>query len=332
MATPVLRALRATRPAARLVAVCRPGLDQLLAGVPWIDELLVGETKRTLGVLAMARRLRGVDAALLLPNTVRAALLARLARIPVRVGYRRYGRGPLLSHALGPPDERPIAAVDYYARLAASALGLSEIDTRLELGLTDTQRQEARRLLEGVPRPFAMLCPGANRIDKRWPAERFGAVADALAERRGLASVVTGGPGETGVAAAVAAAARQSVVDLTARNVTLGGLKAVAAEAAVAITNDTGPRHLAAAMGTPVVCLYGPTDRRWTTLHGSVEHPLVAEPFLPGDLVADDHRAACAITRIAVGDVIAATEALLDAAADPVPAGPREAPASTRPA
>ena len=334
MATPVLRAVRAARPDARVTVVCRPGLDQVLAGCPWVDDIVAVEMKRIGGTLQAVRRLRGagVTVALLLPNGLRSALVAVLAGARVRVGYRRGGRGPLLSHGLArPPGRDPVGAVDYYAMLARFALGLDHVDTRIELAVTEAQRADAGRLLEGVAQPFVVLCPGANRAAKRWPAERFAAVADELATRHGLAVVATGSPAERPVIARVTAAARTPVTDLGAHGVTLGALKGVIAEARLMITNDTGPRHIAAALGTPAVSLFGPTDPRWTSIDSPCEKILVAEPFLPAELVADDHPTGCVIGRITVGDVLSAAGQLL-AAAEAATVATRDAsPAATPP-
>ena len=91
----------------------------------------------------------------------------------------------------------------------------------------------------------------------------------------------------------------------------LGSLKAVIAESSLLITNDTGPRHIAAALGTPLVSLLGPTDHRWTTIACPHEHIVVANPFLPEPWVADDHPGDCAIEQITIGDVCAAAESAL---------------------
>lgn len=314
MATPVFRALRAARPDARIVAVMRPGLDALLAGAPWIDERIVFDMRGLLGPVRAARRLAatGADAALLLPNSFRTGLAVRLSRIPVRVGYDRDGRGRLLTHRLAPARvEGPTPAIGSYARLAAFALGTDAIDPRIELAVTDEEEAAADRILDGLDAPFVLLNPGANRPPKRWPAERFARVADLLHEKRGLLAAVTGAPAEHELIDAVLAAARHPIVDLARRGIGLGSLKAVTRRAAIMITNDTGPRHVAAALGTPIVSLFGPTDHRWTTLDGARERALLAEPFLPGELVADDHAAMCAIGRVTVGDVVFAAERLL---------------------
>jgi heptosyltransferase-2 len=331
MATPVLRALRGARPGARIVAACRPGLDALLAGSPWLDAVVVGQSKHAGGLLGLARRLRRErpDAALLLPNSFRSALLARLAGARRRVGYRRYGRSVLLSAGLPPPATRlPVPAVDYYCRLGAWALGVREIEPRMELFVTEADRAEAERHLDGVPRPYAVLCPGASKAAKRWPPQRFAAVADGLAGR-GLAVVATGAPDERALVAEVARAAETAVHDLATRGVTMGGLKAVIDGADLCVTNDTGPRHLAAALQTPVVTLFGPTDHRWTSIDCPRERILLAQPFLPETLTADDHPRSCAITRIPVSDVLSAARQLLDASRPAAPPGTGAAPAPT---
>jgi heptosyltransferase-2 len=324
MATPVLRAVRAHCPDARVVAAMRPGLDDVLRGVAWIDEPRPLRLKGPLGPLPAGRALRRdrPDAVLLLPNSFRSAVAARLSGAPVRIGYDRDRRGRLLTHRL--PVERsaaPTPAVAYYARLGAFACGVDEIDPTVELAVTDDERAAATRLLDGVGERFLLLNPGANKPAKRWPAERFARAADELRETHGLDVVVSGGPGETDLTAAVARAARGPVTDLARRGVDLGALKAIIARAALVITNDTGPRHLAAALGTPVVSLFGPTDHRWTTLGHPREHLVLAAPFLPEEQVADRHPRRCAIERITVADVRGAAAALLDADPGTSPAG-----------
>ena len=188
---------------------------------------------------------------------------------------------------------------------------MDAFDESPQLFVTDAAAQAAENLLEGVNRPFALLNPGASKIAKRWPAGRFAQLADHLHREVEFDVVMTGSPGESELLAEIAAAATVPITNLAARGVTLSSLKAVAARASVMITNDTGPRHIAAALGTPLVTLFGPTDPRWTTLPDVSEHRVVAEPFLLEELVADDHPKACDIERIRVGDVLHAVQALL---------------------
>lgn len=314
MATPVLRALRAALPEARITAVMRPGLDVMLAGTPWLDERIPMSMKGLAGPVRASRRLRrlSADAILLLPNSLRSGLTARLSRIPVRIGYRRDGRGWTLTHGLDVTAQtKPTSTVHYYAALGAFALGGTDFDLSLELGTTAEEEDAADAILDGVTGPFVLLCPGGNKLPKRWGPDRFGAVADDLAERHGLSVVVTGSPGEAEVVAEVAGATRGGAVDLVSRGVTLGSLKAVIRRAALVVTNDTGPRHIAAGVGTPVVTLFGPTDHRWALTGSPCERAVLAEPFLPEELVADAHADTCRIDRIAIRDVVAVADDLL---------------------
>ena len=101
-------------------------------------------------------------------------------------------------------------------------------------------------------------------------------------------------------------------IDGPAGQLNLGILKALADRAALVITNDTGPRHIAAAMNAPLVSLFGPTDHRWTTLPDARELTLLGDPFLPEEAMADQHPERCAIDQITVNDVIAAAHRQLD--------------------
>jgi ADP-heptose:LPS heptosyltransferase len=115
-----------------------------------------------------------------------------------------------------------------------------------------------RRLKLGRGDRFALLNPGAAWPNKRWPPERFGRVATAIAERHGLRSAVLSGPGEETLAEAIVAASAGAAV-ATPRT-TIADVLAIARAARLMVSGDTGPLHLAAAVGTPVVALFGPTD------------------------------------------------------------------------
>jgi len=324
MATPALRAFaaRAERDGRRVEAIVRPGAAPLLAGLG-LSATIELDLRGVGGLLRGARALRArrAGAALLLPNSFRAALAVALARVPCRMGYATDGRGMLLHRRIRRAKPRdPISAVDWYADLAAALLDTTVDDRSPRLVVTDAERSAADGLLAdtgraGSARSFVLMNPGANRTDKRWPAARFAAFGVRFAQRHGLGIVVTGSPKERVLTAEVAAAC-PGAIDLAARGVDLAALKGVIADAALLVSNDTGPRHIAIALGTPVVSLFGPTDHRWTTVVGAVERRLVAEPFLPAEESADRHAAHCAIDRISVGDALHAAEALL---ASPLP-------------
>jgi heptosyltransferase-2 len=195
---------------------------------------------------------------------------------------------------------------------------------QLELSTTEADERAAGEVLGRggavLDERIVVLNPGGNNPAKRWPADRFAAVGAHLAERHGLTIVINGAPAEQELAAQVGAVIRSAssarVVELPGLGVTLGSLKAIVRRAALMVTNDTGPRHIAAAFGVPTVSLFGPTDPRWTLLPAPAdgsprEIVLVADPTLPADEIADDHLERCRIDRIAVEEVIAACDGLV---------------------
>lgn len=342
MATPALRLLRASLPGSFIGGLMRPGLDELLAGTDLLDEMHVDRARGVMGPkLAAAKiRPRRYDAAVLLTNSFSTALITRLAFIPRRIGYDRDGRGLLLTEKLRPERTGPLAgigvggfacvpAVEYYLRAARVVVGMREDGEeearppRLELGATaEQQRTGAEILVRAGVRDgerYAVLNPGANNPAKRWPAERFGMMAAHLVKTHGMRVLVNGGPSEQDIVDAVIAeamrlgAAEEMVVGLPKLGITIGALKPIVRGSSVMLTNDTGPRHIAAAMGTPVVTLFGPTDPRWTTLPagGSPNVEIVADPTLPPEMLADDHPERCRIDRIGPGDVMARVDAIL---------------------
>ncbi|HYD02448.1 MAG TPA: glycosyltransferase family 9 protein [Phycisphaerales bacterium] len=344
MATPAMALVRHALPRSVLVALGRPGMNELLSGLDWIDDVLIADGRSTLGPAKVAARLRAMrlDAALLLPNSFSSALTVRLAGIERRVGYDRDGRGAFLTHKLDPlkrpaPHKgyQPMSAVDYYldaARallVALHATPAQEPPARLLLATTLPEERLADEVLAkggiGPQEPFALLNPGGNNPAKRWPVERFAALAHHLITVHKLKVAINGSPAESELVGTIQQAIELNhpedgnrVACLPELGGTIGSLKATLKRARVMVTNDTGPRHIAAAFNTPTVALFGPTDPRWTTLPLSFTRPgvprevvLVADPTLPPQEVADDHPSRCAIEGIGLGDVVAAVDRVL---------------------
>lgn len=333
MATPALARLRDALPHARITALVPPGMDMVLADLPSLDAVVTVRGKGPAGPWRSAAAIRRASrhAVILLPNSFRSALAARLAGPPVRIGTPRDGRSLLLSHVVRvPPAPGPVPAVRQYDQIVATAIGRPPIEldgpdrVRLRPHLVASASDHAARraaLGDRAEHPRLVLVPGGNRDDKRWPVERFAAVARSLRASHGLLPIVSGSPGERPLCATLAAAIGDPVVDLAATGGSLAAVMGAIAGAHLVITNDTGPRHLAAGLGTPCIALFGPTDPRWTTLPAVPESVLAAEPFLPEDLIADRHAALCRIDRIPVSDVTFAAERRL-AASPPSPSPP----------
>lgn len=351
MATPTLRLIRDAFPGIFIGGLVRPGIDQLLGGTNFFDEIHVERAQGMMGPKLVANKVRPrrYDTALLLPNSMSSALIVRLAGIPRRLGYDRDARGLLLTSKVSPPRERGkpalVSAVDYYynlvRRLVLPLAGVSGVADPaflklpsghfMELGTTDADDALAAQILANAQVPtgqaMAILNPGGNNEAKRWPADRFAAIGAHLATAHGLGILVNGSPGEAELCDAIsakisAAASAARVVNLSRSGNTLGSLKALTRTTRLMVTNDTGPRHIAAAFGVPLVSLFGPTDHRWTTIPtraGAPEEIVVADPTLPPEEVSNDHPERCRIERIEVATVREAAERVLaGAAATPI--------------
>jgi len=355
MATPALRALRERLPGAYIAALVRPNVLPLVEGLPFLDDVRIDQHAGVMSHKNTAKRLRAdrFDTALLLSNSFSTALITRLAWIPRRIGYARDARALMLTRRLEPPrrkdvepfarsgasptDWAPIPACDYYMNAVRALLDDPSITpASLELALTDAQRSAANHALHVAgfdAIPFAVLIPGGNDPAKRWPAERYAALAEHLIQSRNLGVLVSGSPAERDLIEPLCAQIRDDlpperthlVAAATDLELSLGALKGVLAHARLVVTNDTGPRHIAAAFGAPLVTLFGPTDHRWTTIPFDREAILLADPALPEQEVANDHPDRCRIDRIPLEKVIAAAEALLDDQPVPTDAPPARA-------
>ncbi|MEN0021075.1 MAG: glycosyltransferase family 9 protein, partial [Planctomycetota bacterium] len=298
MATPALRHIRDCLPGVFIGGFMRPGIDQVLDGAGLFDEIHVERAGGVMGPKFAAAKLRprNYDTALLLTNSFRTALTARIAGIRRRVGYDRDGRGLLLTHKLTPPTRpgfrigqarfAPWPAVHAYWHMATALLDPESPQHELpadcgpRLGTTERDEQQAEALLSDIGTDrFAVLVPGGSKPAKRWPAERFGQLAQHATDAHGLSVLASGSPAEAGVLSAVANAG-------PARPITppsLGALKAIIRRASLVVSNDTGPRHIAIAFGVPTVSLFGPTDHRWTIVPGASEQIILADPaFIEG--------------------------------------------------
>jgi heptosyltransferase-2 len=278
MATPTLRALRRQFPAAQITAIARPHLLPLLEGSDFVTRSLAWEHHgrgwigRTWQLASELRRERP-SAVLVLRNSGFAAAIARASGALQVIGYARRASRLFLTTALSPPIKNgryaPISAVDYYLKLA-EALGCETANPRLELAATDADEAAADAIWDRLnlpdPREVVLLnVGGAYGSAKHWPREHAIELARQLARDMRLTVVVLCGPGERAAAAELAAAADQRrVLSLAQEDVSFGPTKALIRRARLLVTTDSGPRHIAAALGTPTITLFGPIDPRWS--------------------------------------------------------------------
>jgi heptosyltransferase-2 len=303
MSLGALRALRRSYPGARLSVLTRPWVQDLYEGCGVADDVVLydprGADRGTAGFLRAARRVRQgrFDLAVLFPNAFRAAALVRAAGIPERWGYATESRRLLLTKRV-PPAPRPFGRhQSYYYMDLLSGLGLDAGEPDTSLVATPAMRDAARALLsrEGwTGGPLVWVHPGAtNSRAKVWKASRFAEVAARLAEAHGAQVVILGGKTEGELAAELERGLPAGVALMLQAKTSLADLMGVLAELDVFLSNDSGPMHLAAALGVPTVAVFGPTDARETGPAGArarvVREPVECSPCLYRDCPID-HR------------------------------------------
>lgn len=270
-AIPVAAALRRAFPSARIDWLVSAKHREILDLVPVIDRRLVindrGDASGGTSLLSAIGELRRAryDVAIDLQGLLKSAVLARSSGAPRVVGFSsRYAReraarlfytdayNPGRGGLYDPRETRHV--VDINLGLLA-VLGITAPAREFPIEAVDSEA--ARRAREQAGGGYALLNPGAAWPNKRWPPERLAAIATALRARHGLMSVVLWGPGEEALAEAVVAAADGAA--FVSPKATVADLVALARGAALMVSGDTGPTHIAAAVGTPIVGIYGPT-------------------------------------------------------------------------
>lgn len=264
-AVPAAAALRAAFPDSRIDWLVDARHRPMVDLVTVVDTAVALERPTLAGWTDVVRRLRQTryDVALDLQGLLKSALLARASGAPRVIGFsiwhlREKTARPFYSQTDSPPEApASVHVIDKNLRLLRT-LGVD--DRRIVFPFA---RVESRALAEvrsalGDGRPFALINPGGAWPNKRWPAERFGEVAAFLRDVRGLASVVLWGPGEEPLARTVADRSRGAA--RVAPPTSLGDLLELSRAASLMVSGDTGPLHIAAAVGTRVVAIFGPTD------------------------------------------------------------------------
>jgi heptosyltransferase-2 len=316
MTVAALRELRRVLPAAHLTLVTRPWAKGIFAGTDIVDELLlIDDTRR--GHLRPALRqiadwrARRFDLALLFPNAFEPAFVAAAARVPLRVGYATDGRAFLLTHPVAPPPWRGEQhEVFYYLNLVfeleralTGAARFEDREPQYQLHVSAERQAAARKLLSrhGAlnDRPLVVLCPGStNSRAKRWPPERFAALADHLMGKAKVNVALIGPREELDVTGEVLGKMRRRPVVLTGET-DLAGTVAVLSIADLLVTNDTGPAHISAALERPTLVVFGPTNpvttRPFSPTADIIRRPPDCAPCMLRDCPID-HRCMTAIT------------------------------------
>jgi lipopolysaccharide heptosyltransferase I len=269
MALPALSALGRSFPHTQISWLIRPEFAPLIEGHPHLDEIILFDRKslakawrspeafRGLVSLVAALRQRQFDAVLDLQGLFRSASLSWLSGCRQRFGPFWRELAHFFYTTAIPPRLEWIHVVDYYLKLA-EAMGAT--DRRVEFVLPEkpAATDNARKLLARHhldPDRYAVIIPGSAQVSKCWPAERFSALADRVAAQHGLAVAATGSKSESAVIEKIRASAKYPIANLASQT-SLPELVEVLRGAKLVVSNDTGPGHIAAALGRPLVMLF----------------------------------------------------------------------------
>lgn len=275
MSTPTLNCIRQNLPDARIIGLIRNYARGVIEDGPWFDEIVEINDKTTGGMLDLVWQLRRLkpDLALILPNSFRSALIARLGGAKRIYGYRRNGRTALLTG--GPPPMRngnritPRPMVEYYMEICRWLNFDTPTELKPLLFCSDANSATGASYIEsyGIA-PDDMLIgmnPGARfGSSKCWPVEYFARLAELIEQRWNCKIMLFTGPGEQALGDQIVKLSNAKIINPGPDNINLELLKSMVQRCRLLITNDTGPRHYAVAFDIPVVVLMGPTDSRYT--------------------------------------------------------------------
>ena len=294
---PAVHALRQRYPKAELVVVAKPWVADIYRSQSWVSDVILYDSKKRHRGPWRFRRLVGAlrrekfDAAVLFPNAFQAAWMAWRADIPIRIGYATEHRGSLLTTPLPVPSPSVVGHQAYYYLHLLWQVGIIQGTDRhpkphLEVPerILTLAQHRLRQLGVTVSGPILGIHPGASfGPAKRWLPERFAELADRLMEESSCQVLFFGSPGEEPLAKEICRRMRQKAVNLAGAT-TLLEFMALAKSCHAFVSNDSGPMHLAAALGVPLVALFGSTDERATGPLGQqikiVKSPAECSPCL----------------------------------------------------
>ena len=279
---PVLSALRSRFPNAHIAWVVNRAYADLLAGHPHLDETIVFDRQRArpwsrpartaFSSLLKTLQERQFDLTCDLQGLLRSAIMTRATKARRRIGLGDAREGARLFYTnIVPVPHCDMSAVERYW-LVAESLGVGATSKQFLIALSSSERQWAERQLAGLDGLRVAIHSGARWVTKRWPVSHFAELARRLEHEAGARLVLVGGPEESDVARQIVAAVQDRGVDLTGRT-TLKQLTAVLSQVNLLVTNDSGPMHLAAAVGTPVAGIFTCTS------------PERARPYGPDHLI-----------------------------------------------
>ncbi len=266
LATPVITQLRRAFPQAKLTMLVNRGTEDVVKRNQFLDEVLVLEKRVLTSQVDFCLELwrRGFDCVIDLTDGDRSAFLSWITRAPVRVGFNQEQRFRGSAYTkIAVPEPGDVHRIERDLS-ALRELGLAPEIGLPVLSLAPEDEEAGQRILaecgvESGRSQIVMLQPGARYWFKAWPVDRFVELANRLSASHGCQMLVGGGSDEKNLADAIAAQARGKVISLAGRTTVLQ-YAAILKRCALFVGNDAGPMHMAAALGIPVLGLFGPSN------------------------------------------------------------------------
>lgn len=286
--TPALSALKKGFPNSHISLVINPWVREIFDGNPDFDEIIIydekGNEKTLKGKIRFIHSLRNrnFDMGIIMqPRSYKAAFFVYLSRIPERIGYGHTLRNLLLTRIVNPP-KTPVHAIDMFLNIVLS-LGVEPASKEPYLAFSPEADAWADRFLEerGVNRGELLIGinPGAFKQSKRWPEPRYAELSDMMIKEFGAKIIIFQGRGEDKIVGKVVSLMREKAI---VANTSIKELAALTRRCKLFVSNDTGPMHVAAASGTPVIALFGPADpqrsRPWGRDHIVIKKNLPCSP------------------------------------------------------
>lgn len=282
--TPFIRAVREANPDAYIACLLHPRCKEILEANPRLNDIIIydeeGAHKSLFGKWAVIKKLKEgrFDTVFLLHRSFTKALLTYLAGIKERVGYPTKNRGGIITHVVEEPSEE-LHKVEYFLNIAR-AYGIDVRDSSYEFFVRDEDRKFVRALLErhGLTNKdlIVVFCPAGNWPPKRWPAENFARLGDELAEKFGAKIILSASGKDVKLAEEIKSVMACNPV-ITAGETNLKQLGALLERAGLVVANDTGPMHMAVAVGAKTIALFGPTSKRLTGPYGGGDYRVISK-------------------------------------------------------
>ncbi|MFH1798654.1 MAG: lipopolysaccharide heptosyltransferase II [Candidatus Omnitrophota bacterium] len=323
LSTPVIRLMRRKYPNAYIAFMVRPENQDVIINNPHLDEVIVYDKRemdksfRNTLRFSLGLRKKKFDTAIALHPTNRVHIMFFLAGIPVRIGYDRKVPFLLTKRILHDKHEGAKHEIDYiFDFLQQAGFDVREADRMPYMAPSHQDKESVGQILKevGIKGDIIALHAGASCASKRWPCERFARVADILAEKYKACIALVGARDTLEYSDLVVSKSRGKIIDLTGR-LKVGELAEFLSRCKLFVSNDSGPVHVASAVGTPVVVIFGRRDpglspKRWEPL-GRKNTVIHKDAGCDVCLAHDCEKDFMCLKMVTVDDVVEAAEKLL---------------------